>query len=378
MSTVQFASMTPEGVTIQFDDKIRSVGADHPNFNRIKDKLLLMETEGLEDLIDLGQAIRRFSSGVLEVHGHQVYYAGEPLPDEVASQWLLSALQNGEDLTPLVNYIDQLMQNPDYHNVHGALSEWLQANQYQLMEDGRIVAPKGVTEDYKDCHSRTIDYSPGQVVEMPRWKVEKNPNKHCSPGLHVGNWNYAGGWGRICMMMAFSPRDVVSVPAERDCPKLRVCKYESLYRAHDLEHERQKVELSPIYRPDYGPGIYTFEVVGLTNDGDFYSTEMTIHTQNCREVAEEEAIEEVAGLTPFTVDDETLRIRQLIRFETYSGDEYEVTFAALNDFGDRIVATKHVFADSEDEAVDIARSELTEADFDMYTDPDDAKVICVE
>jgi acyl carrier protein len=43
--------------------------------------------------------------------------------------------------------------------------------------------------------------------------------------LHVGSLEYAKGWGQRVVLVEVDPADVVSVPSECSCQKLRCCKY---------------------------------------------------------------------------------------------------------------------------------------------------------
>lgn len=114
--------------------------------------------------------------------------------------------------------------NPMIESVE-LLCEWITRHNLSLNEDGCFFAFKGVREDYKDCHSGTFDNSPNRVVEMPREEVVFDPNTHCAAGLHVADINYAHSFGRKTMLVVVDPADVVSVPNDENCAKMRVCRY---------------------------------------------------------------------------------------------------------------------------------------------------------
>lgn len=114
--------------------------------------------------------------------------------------------------------------NPRIESIE-LLCEWITRHNLSLNEDGCFFAFKGVRNDYKDCHSGTFDNSPNRVVEMPRKDVVFDPDTHCAAGLHVANINYAHSFGSKTMLVVVDPADVVSVPNDENCAKMRVCRY---------------------------------------------------------------------------------------------------------------------------------------------------------
>ncbi len=106
------------------------------------------------------------------------------------------------------------------------LYRFLEHNGHPLTEDGCFIAYRGVTDDFRDCRTRSIDNSVGSVVEMPREQVDDNPNNTCSYGLHVACFNYAEGFGPKLIEVKVNPKDVVCVPEDYEGTKMRVCRYE--------------------------------------------------------------------------------------------------------------------------------------------------------
>jgi hypothetical protein len=59
--------------------------------------------------------------------------------------------------------------------------------------------------------------------------VDDNPENGCSYGFHAGSIDYAGNFGgsdRRVVIVKINPEDVVSVPNDCECQKLRTAKYE--------------------------------------------------------------------------------------------------------------------------------------------------------
>jgi hypothetical protein len=104
-----------------------------------------------------------------------------------------------------------------------------------ITDDGCFLAYKAVTNQYLDKHTRTVDNTPGSnaVPPMPRYKVDDNPDSHCSTGYHVGALPYvqgfASGYGSVngdkIVVCQVDPANVVSVPNDCNGEKMRVTHY---------------------------------------------------------------------------------------------------------------------------------------------------------
>lgn len=92
--------------------------------------------------------------------------------------------------------------------------------------DGCFLAYKGVTENFLDKHSHTIDNTPGNVIEYPRNEVSDDFRAECHAGLHVGDLSYARGFATKTIIVKVRPEDVVSIPYDQNQRKMRVCRYE--------------------------------------------------------------------------------------------------------------------------------------------------------
>jgi hypothetical protein len=64
---------------------------------------------------------------------------------------------------------------------------------------------------------------------MERRKVCDDAGIGCSYGFHAGSLEYAQGFGggeKKIVIVKINPADVVSVPTDCECQKLRTCQYE--------------------------------------------------------------------------------------------------------------------------------------------------------
>jgi hypothetical protein len=129
------------------------------------------------------------------------------------------------------------MLNPSRRAVN-ELYAFLEHKSMPLTPDGNFIAYKGVRDDYTDWHSGKFSNNIGDVNEMPRNSVCDDANVGCSSGFHAGSYEYAQGYGNggHLMIVEIDPSDVVSVPLDCDCQKLRTTKYKV------IAHSEKKLE----------------------------------------------------------------------------------------------------------------------------------------
>ena len=118
---------------------------------------------------------------------------------------------------------------------------------FQLDAEGNLIAYKGVAivedgETWQSYYSGTaqvngkvysqqpIPQQIGDIVTMPRHKVQANPYEGCSYGLHAGTIGYARNFGAsgAVLKVKIHPEDIVSVPYDCRYQKIRTTKYEVL------------------------------------------------------------------------------------------------------------------------------------------------------
>jgi hypothetical protein len=122
--------------------------------------------------------------------------------------------------------MENLLENPSKRSVD-ELYGFLEKNNLPITPDGHFLAYKKVRNDYKDVYSGTMDNSPGQVVTMPRNKVDDDKDRTCSVGLHFCSEGYLNHFGgERVVIVKVNPRDVVSIPSDYNNTKGRACQYE--------------------------------------------------------------------------------------------------------------------------------------------------------
>lgn len=237
-------------LTLFHAGEVHSVTSTHPNFDEIKnlsdnadtdfaDILALLDVEG-----QIRERIEEADVGdrVTIKHG-RIHLDGEPLQGDDMSKRMVALMRKGrrEDFTSLVRFIERAADNPGGITSIESLWNWLNERNVTFREDGHFIAYKGVkagdSDVYLSLHAGTADVNGvthkecqipqrvGDVVTMPREKVNGNTKDGCSYGLHAGTWSYAGHYGNTVLAVSIDPMDVVAVPDDASFQKLRVCKY---------------------------------------------------------------------------------------------------------------------------------------------------------
>lgn len=162
----------------------------------------------------------------VEVKDGNVYVNGDPISNTIAER-ILEFLSKGVDCVPIFKFITKLNLNPSARAVN-ELYTFLEHKFLPLTNNGNFLAYKALRSNFTDVHTGRFDNSVGNVLEMPRNKVDDNKDNGCSYGFHAGTLEYARGFRPIegkLVLVEINPADVVSIPTDCECQKLRTCKY---------------------------------------------------------------------------------------------------------------------------------------------------------
>ena len=179
-----------------------------------------------------------------------VMYAGIPVPRMMITQF------NNRSTGPRIKkFLANLSQNPALHAIHELADFVAACDTITIDDDGFLLAYKGVTDEYLDVYSQTVDNSPGQHHVMPRNQVDDDRNEPCSAGFHVGSFDYAKSWGKRVMLVRINPRDVVSIPKDVHFQKLRCTEYFVIKEMIGENQQPREIEEADIEerRFDYEP-----------------------------------------------------------------------------------------------------------------------------
>ena len=171
----------------------------------------------------MSKAINKYGLGQITVVDGVIYYQDIEVHNTVTER-IVRMMGEGFDVDPMLRFLENLMDNPSNRSVKD-LYRFLEHNSLPITSDGHFLAYKYVTDDFKDCYSRTKDNSVGSTVTMERRDVEDNPDVTCSSGLHFCSIDYLGGGGSNVVILKINPADVVSIPTDYNNAKGRCCKY---------------------------------------------------------------------------------------------------------------------------------------------------------
>lgn len=251
-------------LTLILNNKAHQVLPDHINYRLILEALPTATNDELAELVDIEKAVSNFSHGLVEVKNGKVMFDGEEVHGSISKR-ILEFMSKGLPFQPLVNFLNNLMENPSMQS-QKELYDFLEHEHLPITEDGHFLAYKAVRSDYKDKYAGTFDNRVGQVCEMRRAKVDDDRARGCSNGLHAGALNYVANYGNAdygdhIMIVKINPKDVVSVPSDCNCEKLRTCRYE-------VVGEYQGELLKPLYKSEFAEDEYNEDEEDLYDEYD--------------------------------------------------------------------------------------------------------------
>jgi hypothetical protein len=242
-------NLDPESgfITLFIEGKQYTVHATDSNFNNVvsaykaQDYDTLLET--LNPTLKIQKLYAKYEN--IEVKNGNVYIYDEPVNTLIASR-IIQFLSNDIDCVPIFKFMTRLQNNPSKRAVD-ELYTFLTHQYLPITASGTFLAYKAVRADFTDKHSGKFDNSVGNVLEMPRNKVDDDKNVGCSYGFHAGTLEYASGFAGgddKLVLVEIDPADVVSIPTDCSFQKLRTCKYKVV-----SEYERPLTE--PLYQSRY-------------------------------------------------------------------------------------------------------------------------------
>lgn len=227
---------TPDGtISVLVNFQPFSFNSSHPKYKDLLNCVEIGDEINFHKMFNVSEAITqafqtKTGNNRIEVKNGQVYYNNNVVNNLICEK-ILEATANKKNCSSLINFLENLMQNPSSNSVN-ELYKFLTHKGLPITQDGCFIAWKSVRADYNDKYSNKISNKVGEIVSIARNSVDDNFQNHCSHGLHVGALSYAGpgGWyngeGDKVVAVKVNPADAVSVPNDHSFTKLRVCKYE--------------------------------------------------------------------------------------------------------------------------------------------------------
>ena len=226
-----------DSLTIVYGNEVYTTNKTNPNWLRILEALENNDGEEAVRLINTKEAILEYMDDIIEIRGGELFYQDEKMGGMVVDK-ILEFLRSGYPIKPLVCFMKNVLDNPSKRAID-ELYTFLQHRNMPLTPSGTFFAYKGLKVDYYSVTSGKLKLLQGktdengfiynginEVIETQRNQVCDDKEIGCSTGLHAGSLEYATGFsqGKV-VIVEINPADVVSVPSDCECQKLRTSKY---------------------------------------------------------------------------------------------------------------------------------------------------------
>lgn len=202
-------------------------------------------------LINTGNEIENWSEGDFEFRDGLLYFENEQVANDPTRR-IIEMISQGFPHKPMLNYLKNLYDNVSERAVQESYN-WSSHKGLPITDDGMMVGYKGVRKyigatiqakngelkdgDLVDIYTgKSFRNNIGDKCSMKRRQVCDDHTVGCSSGLHVGTYEYATGWAGptgVVVLVKFNPKDIVSVPSDCECQKIRVSEYEVISVARE-------------------------------------------------------------------------------------------------------------------------------------------------
>jgi hypothetical protein len=242
-----------ENLVLVIDNQQHTINTSHIGYDKIREAIKTGDWETVKKTVNPEKIVLEFGAGNIEVKGNRLFWQGRELKNALTTK-IIAMIEEGFGVEPLVNFMDNLMQNPSMTAVN-ELYRFLEVGNLPITPDGCFLAFKKIRDDYMDVHSGTVLNKPAAlltederaampmkggrrnettvdvvndetVVSMPRNAVDDQRHNTCSDGLHFCSLGYLRhfGGGRV-VILKINPADVVSIPSDYNDTKGRTWRY---------------------------------------------------------------------------------------------------------------------------------------------------------
>jgi hypothetical protein len=228
-------------LSVVIDSKQYTMRNDNPLFGQAVEAYRKEDWDSLMTFLSPEKAVRQylFEYDDIKVENGAVYFGGSAVHSLCVDR-ILQFCDSGFSPMPLVKFLSKLQKNPSRRSVE-ELYRFLERNNLTVTTNGNFLAYKAVTSDFysitagnaqllkgKDDGKGRIFNGVGEEIQVYRNYVDDDANRGCSVGLHAGTLEYAqtfGGSSATLVIVEIDPADVVSVPHDCECQKLRTARY---------------------------------------------------------------------------------------------------------------------------------------------------------
>lgn len=237
-----------DGQPYQFDHT-------HPQYTGLVECVHSGDEQEFVTLFNTGNQVEDWSDGDFEFRDGFLYFEDEQVASQPTNR-IIEMIQQGFPCEPMLNYLTNLYDNTSERAVQESYA-WSSHKGLPITDDGMMIGYKGVRPhvgetikvkngelkegDLVDIYTgKTFRNNVGDVCTMKRRQVCDDHTMGCSAGLHVGTYDYACNWAGstgVVVLVKFNPKDIVSVPSDCECQKMRVSEYEVVSVAREQLEE---------------------------------------------------------------------------------------------------------------------------------------------
>lgn len=234
----------------------------HPHYTSLIQCVHTGDADEFVNLLNTGLQVENWSHGDFEFAEGILLFEGEQVAKDPTNR-IVECMQQGFPHEFMLNYLTNLYDNVSERAVQESY-KWSSHKGLPITEDGMLVGYKGVRTyagetvqgkngeikegDLVDIYTgNSFRNNVGDTASMKRRQVCDDHTQGCDSGLHVGTYDYACNWAGntgVVVLVKFNPKDIVSVPSDCNCEKMRVSSYEVISVAREQLEEA-------VYTEDY-------------------------------------------------------------------------------------------------------------------------------
>lgn len=229
--------ISKKAITLTWSDgTTTAITPDNPAYDRALTLIKAKRSEAsLRAIIDPLRVVSEWSGGKVIMRGKTPFCVtpGGTIPvNAKLATFLQEFVDNNWPADAFCRFVYRLSQNPSRRSVE-TFYEFVVSYGLTITDDGMVRGYKAITHDWKDKHTHSVSNRIGDKPVMPRSSVDDDPDRGCSVGFHCGCLDYvksfASGFGSASgdriVLVEFDPADVVCVPRDCGCGKIRCSTY---------------------------------------------------------------------------------------------------------------------------------------------------------
>jgi hypothetical protein len=239
-------------ITVYHNDSILTFNREENEklFLQVRELYKVADYEAISKLVLTAEDINfKYADSELSISKDGVVTINKEVLPSSLSKVIVALYKEDAPIDCFINFWNKLNQNPSNKAVN-RLYEFIERHNITILPDGDLLLYRVVkrTEEpgvFVDLYTGTMKQAIGDTVKMLRNKVVDDNLINCGPGLHTSNFNYTKYYGNAysgqdaVINVSVNPANIVSIPIDQNCAKLRVCEFTILEENTALTEIRQ-------------------------------------------------------------------------------------------------------------------------------------------